>query len=252
MRNFFRNIRDRWLSVLFVFICIFLLLSFIFFQSFWFNLEINSEAFIPLCGIIATLSGALLGITVATIAFAAQFSINNRNKSMEILSFEMPFIDSTIKADKSDVIEAGNLKDNLIRLRDFCLKASIIIKDNEIEEWFKVYLSTLKFVGGNADMERHMIQVFDAIIRMRMSSMENELSKELVKSAWFSGISLIFSLLFIWLAGITINDKYLLIDPLKTIIAFLLFLFFIISLVFLINIVSLNLKILTSIPTRNG
>lgn len=92
------------------------------------TLGISHDVFNIFCGLVATLSGVLLGLIFATVVFVVQSSFSGLSANIAILSREGEWLESWLR---SETVKNVGLIGELRKLRKMC-KLSLIFDEEEI------------------------------------------------------------------------------------------------------------------------
>jgi hypothetical protein len=102
---------------------------FVFSGPYKLTLGVSNDVFNIFCGSSATLSGVLLGLVVAAVAFVAQSSFFGLSANIDILSRERQWVESLIR---SDTVKNSDLVGILRKLRKMC-ESTITFNAEEID-----------------------------------------------------------------------------------------------------------------------
>lgn len=283
-------LRNKWFFILWGFVGVVVVVGLFIGKPYLATLGISSGAFSTLFGVVAALSGALLGLIIAAISLITQYSSYNFYNSKDILSRELRSVESFLATNSFQNHELYNdLSEKLDNLRHMCNEVlNIPIKEEKFDEYRNIVSSAIESSGhflnvykyklnilieecdvlatADAtkdeiqirskevqdmkkeipflnDLQRSILAISSAIIRMLISALSSRLPRELVKLAYAVGFILVFSIAYLALSGITLSGIGILSDYQKICSAIIVILLLILAIVMMFLIVSLHLKI---------
>jgi len=232
------------------------LIILIFTRSIDTKVVISAQAFIALYGSVATLSGVMLGLIIASMASIVQQYTTSLNITKAELVKESDWLNCYLKENK---ISDSELLSKLESIQLKCLSASLITHDVHTEsikmiEDITTYLreiddseetNSVKSVPLFYDLMNHLYLSLLSLFKAAVSQLSAELLVNLKKLASSISVILVSSLVFLLFSELQINDTYFLSNVMKIILALVLVCFFIPTFRLIFEVISLYARINT-------
>ena len=255
MKEFIRHLVAYLQSILFdalifIWFFVFLILNIWFLKSGsnFTVIAISDSMLNTLFGVVATLSGALLGLIIAIVSISTQYSTYNFPMGREVISKERHSLELWLETNK---LKNKKLYDKLSEpLTNLCqvsrMMPYISLSETRLKELRNTIIAAIETTAHYHDLNDSVLAISDAIFRMMISVFSAMISKQLIKSSFLVGIVLLGSVSLLILSGVTLSGVEILSGSDKLYWSTTIVWFFIFTLLIIFKIVSMYLKMVLS------